>query len=70
LSTSHFFDSQGRVTLDELLYDDGKWIWNGERIRITSTFSEEAKVQRSLHEQSEDGTNWQLGMDVTLRRVD
>jgi hypothetical protein len=51
-------------------HDDGKWIWNGERIRTTSTFSEDGKVQRSLHEQSEDGTNWQLAMDVTLRRVD
>jgi hypothetical protein len=68
--TSYFFDSQGHVTLGELLYDDGKWIWNGERIRTTSTFSEDGKVQRSLHEQSEDGTNWQLAMDVTLRRVD
>jgi hypothetical protein len=68
--TSHFFDSQGHVTLDELLFDDGKWVWNGERIRTTSTFSGDGKVQRSLHEQSEDGTNWRLAMDVTLRRVD
>ena len=36
--TSHFFDSQGHVTVDELLYDDGRWIWKGERIRTTSTF--------------------------------
>jgi Protein of unknown function (DUF1579) len=30
--TSHFFDSQGHVTVDELIHDDGKWIWRGERI--------------------------------------
>jgi hypothetical protein len=68
--TSHFFDSQGHVTVDELLYDDGKWIWNGERIRTTSTFSDDRKVQRSLHEQSDDGVEWRPAMNVTLRRVD
>jgi hypothetical protein len=68
--TSHFFDSQGHVTVDELIYDDGKWIWSGERIRTTSEFSEDGKSQRSLHEQTEDGVEWRLAMDVTLRKVD
>ena len=45
------------MTVDELIYGDGKWIWRGERIRTTSEFSEDGKVQRSLHEQSEDGSN-------------
>jgi hypothetical protein len=43
--TSYFFDSQGHVTVDELIYDDGKWIWSGERIRTTSEFSEDGKVR-------------------------
>ena len=34
--TSHFFDSQGHVSVDELIYDQGRWIWSGERIRTTS----------------------------------
>jgi Protein of unknown function (DUF1579) len=68
--TSHFFDSQGHLTVDELRYDDGKWIWNGARIRTTSTFSEDGKVQHSLHEQTDDGVEWRQAMDVTLRRVD
>jgi len=57
------------VTLDELIYDDGKWIWSGERIRTTSEFSMDGTIQRSLHEQSEDGVKWRLAMDVTLRKV-
>jgi Protein of unknown function (DUF1579) len=68
--TSHFFDSQGHVTVDELIYDDGKWIWSGERIRTTSEFRQDGKIQRSLHEQTEDGAEWRLAMDVTLRKVD
>lgn len=68
--TSHFFDSQGHVTVDELTYDAGKWIWTGERTRTTSEFSDDGKVQRSLHEQSEDGAEWRLAMDVTLRKID
>lgn len=67
--TSHFFDSQGHATVDELTYDDGKWIWTGERIRTTSEFSDDGTIQRSLHEQSEDGTEWRLAMDVTLRKI-
>jgi hypothetical protein len=68
--TSHFFDSQGHVTVDQLIYDDGKWIWSGERIRTTSEFSEDGKIQRSLHEQTEDGVEWRLAIDVTLRKVE
>jgi hypothetical protein len=68
--TSHFFDSQGHMTVDELLYEDGKWIWKGERIRTTSTFSDDGKEQHSLHEQSEDGVEWHPAMDVTLIKVD
>jgi hypothetical protein len=67
--TSHFFDSQGHVTIDELIYDRGKWIWSGERIRTTSEFSEDGSIQRSLHEQTEDGVEWHLAMDVTLRKI-
>ena len=68
--TSHFFDSQGHVTVDERIYEDGTWIWRGERIRTTSEFSEDGKIQRSLHEQSEDGVEWRRVMNVTLRNVD
>jgi hypothetical protein len=49
---------------------DGKWIWSGERIRTTSEFSKDGKIQRSLHEQTEDGVEWRLAMDVTLRKVE
>ncbi|HEY3192834.1 MAG TPA: DUF1579 family protein [Solirubrobacterales bacterium] len=68
--TSHFFDSQGHVTVDDLIYDDGKWIWAGERIRTTSEFSDDGRIQRSLHEQTEDGVEWRLAMDVTLKKVE
>jgi hypothetical protein len=43
------------VTVDELSYDDGKWVWTGERIRTTSEFGDDGKVERSFHEQSNDG---------------
>jgi hypothetical protein len=58
------------VTVDQLTYDAGKWIWTGEQIRTTSEFSDDGKIQRSLHEQSDDGAEWRLAMDVTLRKID
>jgi hypothetical protein len=68
--TSHFFDSQGHLTVDQLTHDAGKWIWTGEQIRTTSEFSADGRIQRSLHEQSDDGAEWRLAMDVTLRKID
>jgi hypothetical protein len=44
--TSHFFDSQGHVLVDDLIYDDGRWIWSGERIRTTSDFSEDVTLRK------------------------
>lgn len=67
---SHFFDSQGHITVDDLIYDDGKWIWAGEKIRTTAEFRDGGKTQHALHEQTEDGVEWRLAMDVTLRRTD
>jgi hypothetical protein len=67
--TSHFFDSQGHVTVDQLTYDGGKWIWTGERIRTIAEFSDDGRIQRALHEQTEDGTDCRLAMDVTLRKI-
>lgn len=46
------------------------WIWSGERIRTTSTFSEAGELQPSLHEQSDDAGEWHPAMHVTVRRVD
>jgi hypothetical protein len=68
--TSHFVGSQGHVSVDELLYDDGSWTWRGQRIRTTSTVSDDGRVQHSLHEQSDDGVRWRPSMDVTLKRID
>jgi hypothetical protein len=67
--TSHFFDSQGHVIVDELIYAAGKWIWTGERIRTTAEFSDDGKIQRALHEQLEDGGEWRLAMDMTLKKI-
>ncbi|HEU4907869.1 MAG TPA: hypothetical protein VFT17_03305 [Propionibacteriaceae bacterium] len=54
---------------DELIYDAGKWVWTGERIRTTAEFSDDGKIQRPLHEQLEDGGEWRPAMDVTLRKI-
>jgi hypothetical protein len=68
--TSHFFDGQGHVSVDQLTYDAGKWIWTGERIRTTGEFSDDGKACRALHEQTDDGNAWRPVMDVTLRKID
>jgi uncharacterized protein DUF1579 len=53
--TSHFFDSQGNVTVDDLTHDDGTWAWQGDRVRTFGTFSDDGKTVRARHENSDDG---------------
>jgi hypothetical protein len=66
---SHFFDSQGNVTVGDLIHDDGKWIWQGPRTRCVSTIGDDGSFH-AAHEQSDDGVEWRPSMDVTLRKVE
>jgi hypothetical protein len=67
--TARFFDSFGNESLSRLNVADGVWTWQGERTRCNATFDEAGRVQRALHERSDDGVSWQPSMDVTLRKV-
>jgi Protein of unknown function (DUF1579) len=67
---SHFFDSRGAITTDTLTLRDGSWIWQGERTRATSVFSDDEKTQTCLHERSDDGVNWVPAMHVMLAKVE
>jgi hypothetical protein len=66
---SHFFDSEGNVSVHELSVRDGVWRWQGERTRATATFSDDGKTQTVHHERSEDSGRWAPSMEVVLRKV-
>jgi hypothetical protein len=66
---THFFDSQGSITNQDLTYDDGSWTWTGPHARATGVLSEDGQTMPTLHEWSDDGVNWRPSMDVTLRKV-
>ena len=67
---THFFDSEGNVSSQALLYRDGTWIWQGEHARCTGTFTDRGQTLSARHESSDDGVNWRPSMNVTLRKVD
>jgi len=67
--TTHFFDSQGNVTSEELSFSDGAWVWRGPRVRCTGRFSEDGRQIRALHERSDDGVVWTPSMDVTITKA-
>jgi hypothetical protein len=67
---SHFFDSQGNITTDELTVHDGTWTWRGENTRTTATLSDDGKTQTAQHERTDDGVNWEASMEVTLTKVE
>jgi hypothetical protein len=66
---THFFDSQGNISNQDLTFQDGTWTWSGPHARATGVLSEDGRAMPTLHEWSDDGMNWRPSMDVTLRKV-
>lgn len=64
-----FFDSFGNESVSRLADSDGVWTWQGERTRCNATFHDDGRIQRALHERSDDGATWLPSMNVTLRKV-
>jgi Protein of unknown function (DUF1579) len=67
--TTHFFDSQGGITLEDLTLEGGVWIWQGETVRARSVFSGDGHTQNCSHESSPDGTTWTEAMTVVLKKI-
>ena len=66
---THFFDSQGNVSSQELSFSQGRWHWRGPRVRCTGQFSEDGRQITALHERSDDGDVWTPSMDITLTKA-
>jgi hypothetical protein len=66
---THFFDSQGNISSQDLTFEAGTWTWSGTHARATGVLSDDGQAMPTLHEWSEDGANWRPSMDVTLRKV-
>ena len=66
---SSFFDSQGNISSQELLDHGDTWIWQGEKTRATAVFSEDGNTQTVRHERLDDTENWQVSMNVTLKKI-
>jgi Protein of unknown function (DUF1579) len=64
---THFFDSQGNISNQDLTFHDGRWTWSGPHARATGVLSEGGRAMPTVHEWSDDGVNWRPSMNVTLR---
>jgi hypothetical protein len=67
---SHFFDSQGNVTVTSLVARGETWTYQGDTTRSTVEFSDNQRVQTVLHERTDDGTTYRPSMKVTLIKVE
>jgi Protein of unknown function (DUF1579) len=66
---THFFDSQGHISSQELTEDLGVWKWRGESTRCTTFFTDQGKTQTAHHERVDEQGNWVTSMEVTLTKV-
>jgi hypothetical protein len=66
---THFFDSDGNVSHQDLTFHDGTWTWSGPHVRATGVLSDDGRAMPTRHEWSDDGVNWRPSMDVTLWKV-
>ncbi len=67
---SHFFDSQGHISTQELTASGDTWKWTGEQTRCTAVFTGQGKTQTAHHERLDEQGNWVPSMDVTLTKVE
>ena len=71
-----FFDSSGGFGTEEIRVAGNTWTWRGSNVmgvrehRCVAVVSDDGRTVRARHEKSDDGKNWTLWMDVTLRRKD
>lgn len=76
LYTATFFDSAGACGKEDLQVAGNTWTWRGSDVmgvkehRCTAVVSEDGLTIQARHEKSEDGINWELWMDVTLKKQD
>jgi hypothetical protein len=67
---SHFFDSQGNISMQELMASGDTWKWAGEQTRCTAVSTSRGKTQTAHHERLDEQGNWVPAMDVTLTKVE
>ena len=67
---SHFFDSQGNISMQELTASGDTWKWAGEQTRCTAVFTDQGKTQTAHHERLDEQGNWVPAMEVTLTRIE
>ncbi len=67
---SHFFDSQGNISTQEVTASGDTWKWTGEQTRCTAVFTDQGKTQTAHHERLDEQGNWVPAMDVTLTKVE
>lgn len=66
---THFFDSDGNISNQDLTFHDRTWTWSGPHARATGVLSDDGRAMPTRHEWSDDGVNWRPSMDVTLWKV-
>jgi hypothetical protein len=67
---THFFDSQGNISSQELTASGDTWRWSGESTRCTAVFTDQGKTQTAHHERVDEQGHWVTSMEVTLTKVE
>jgi hypothetical protein len=67
---TYFFDSQGKITKEELTITGNKIKWQGTQVRCTGIVEDNGRRLACRHERLEGDGKWVTSMDVTLTHVD
>jgi hypothetical protein len=69
-----FFDSTGGSGHEDVRLEGNAWVWRGSNVmgvkehRCIATVSDDGRTIHARHEKSDDGVNWELWMDVVLKK--
>jgi hypothetical protein len=71
-----FFDSTGGSGREDIQLEGNTWTWRGSNVmgvnehRCIAVLSNDGRTIQARHERSDDGTDWELWMNVTLEKQD
>ena len=67
---SHFFGADGSTSVNDLIFDQGKWYWQSNVLRGNGIFSSDGRQLVAHHEKPIDKGKWVPAMEVILNKVE
>jgi hypothetical protein len=67
---SHYFGGDGSTSINDLIFENGKWYWQAQAMRGNGIFSADGRQLIAHHEKLDNKGKWVPSMEVILNKVE